>query len=193
MSRAEAWRSLQFPDSAKVVAVAGPLTRRSQFDEAIWRLELVRILVPDVRLVVVGDGPDRARLERYARLVSEPDAVRLVARGELGRAALAHADVYWQTSCTGETPPELVAAMGRGAPIVASDVPAHRAVVVDQQTGLLAGRENRADFARCTDELLANAERARQLRWAAAQAFQANHAPRQIAARFRAIYAELRS
>ena len=50
------------PADARIIAVAGPLVRRRNLDEAIWAFELVRVLNPNARLLIVGDGPDPVRL-----------------------------------------------------------------------------------------------------------------------------------
>ena len=69
---------LELDATAPLVATVGPLERMKHIDEAIWCFELVRVLHPSARLVVVGDGLDRQRLERLALAISEPGCVRFV-------------------------------------------------------------------------------------------------------------------
>lgn len=148
---------LDLPPDARLIAVAGPLVRHKQIDEAIWTYELVRVLHPQVRMVVFGDGPDRARLERYADLVSEPSCVQFAGfRADLAEL-LPHADVFWQLDAARTTPYALLEAMAAGVPAVASDVPALRAAIVSGETGYLAPLGHRAGVARATDQLLSDA------------------------------------
>ena len=100
-----AWlESWQLPADARVIAIAGPLVRRAAADEAIWCFELVRVLYPEARLLVLGDGPDRARLERFADEVSEPGCVRFLGyRADIAEI-LPHADVYWQLTSSTAAP-----------------------------------------------------------------------------------------
>jgi glycosyltransferase involved in cell wall biosynthesis len=155
--RAAVLAGLGLPADARIIALAGSLLREKQIDEAIWCYELVRVLHPQARLIIFGDGPDRARLERYAELVSEPGCVRFAGyRGDL-LEQLPSADVFWQLTPSRATPHALLEAMAAGVPVVASDVPAHRAVIASDAAGLLVPLGHRAAAGRATDRLLADA------------------------------------
>ena len=78
-----------------MLAVAGRLTRAHRIDEAIWNFELVRTLNERARLLVLGDGPDRSRLERFARLVSMPQAVKFLGDSQDATEVLPGIDVFW--------------------------------------------------------------------------------------------------
>ena len=162
-SRSDVLTELGLENEARVIALAGPLVRGKCFDEAIWCFELVRILHPQARLLAFGDGPDRARLERFAEMVSEPGCVRFTGfRADLAEL-LPHADVYWQLNPSVTTPHALLEAMAWGVPAVVSDVPAHREAVTPGETGCVAALNNRADVARATDKLLGDAAFAERL------------------------------
>jgi glycosyltransferase involved in cell wall biosynthesis len=62
-------RLLGFKDTARLVLGIGPLEAHKGFRDAIWALELIHHLCGDLNLVLVGAGPDRARLERFTRLI----------------------------------------------------------------------------------------------------------------------------
>lgn len=155
--RAAAFAELDLPADARIIALAGELVREKQIDEAIWAYELVRVLHPEARLVILGEGPDRQRLERYAELVSEPSCVQLAGfRGDL-LELLPHADVFWQLTPSRSTPHALLEAMAAGVPVVASDVAAHRAAIDADVTGFLAPLGHRAAVARATNRVLDDA------------------------------------
>jgi glycosyltransferase involved in cell wall biosynthesis len=165
---------------SRVIAVAGPLVRRKQIDEAIWAYELVRMIRPHARLVVFGDGPDRARLERFAASVSEPGCVCFAGyRADLADL-LPHTDVYWQLDPSPSTPHALLEAMAGALPAVVSDVPAHREVVAPYETGCVAPFHSRTDVARATDALLGDKALAERLGRNASR-FVARHFPLQDA------------
>lgn len=154
--RAAVLAELGLPANTRIIALAGPLVRDKQIDEAIWCYELVRVIHPQARLVVFGDGPDRARLERYTELVSDPDCVRFTGyRADLPEL-LPSADVFWQLTRSRATPYALLEAMAAGVPVIASDVPAHRAVITSDATGLIVPLGHRAATARATDRLLSD-------------------------------------
>jgi glycosyltransferase involved in cell wall biosynthesis len=154
--REELRAQLELPADVQVIAIAGPLERRKQIDEAIWHFELVRVLHENARLVIFGDGPDRERLERFADEVSDPGCIRFAGYRQDVRELLSAADVYWQLHASPTTPLGLLEAQLAGVPVVASDIPAHRAAVVHEETGLLVPHGVRAEVARATDRLLAD-------------------------------------
>ena len=168
-ARAALLKELNLPNDAKLIAVAGPLGRHRQVDEAIWAFELVRVVHPSARLLVVGDGADRARLERFAEQVSEPDCVRFLGYRDNWLGLLPGIDVFWQLNASVTTPLALLEAGAASVPAVASDVPAHRAAVVQDRTGVLVKFGDRAEAVRATDDLLANPARAERMGLAAAE------------------------
>jgi glycosyltransferase involved in cell wall biosynthesis len=127
-------------------------------DEAIWAFELIRILHDHTHLVIVGDGPERARLERFTRQVTEPSVVRFVPRVQLLDDVLAHSEIFWQPGESEIIPLAMLTAMSRGVPVVASDLPAHRAVITNEMNGFLVPTAKRAIWARHTDQLLRSSD-----------------------------------
>lgn len=168
-ARSALLKELQLPAETKLIAVAGPLRRHRQVDEAIWAYELVRVIHPAARLLVVGDGEDRVRLERFASQVTEPGCVRFLGYREDWSALLPGVDVFWQLNASVTTPLALLEAGAAGVPAVASDVAPHRAAIASDRTGALVKLGDRADAARATDELLANEPRAARMGQTAAE------------------------
>jgi phosphatidylinositol alpha-mannosyltransferase len=98
----------------------------------------------DVELVVVGDGPERRRLER-----SLPESVRSAVRftGFVSRRSLAkqyaEADVFCAPSLGSESfGMVLLEAMASGLPLVAYDIEGYRDVVCHGREGLLIARKD---------------------------------------------------
>ncbi len=169
IDRATALAALGLAADARFIAVAGPLRRDRNLDESIWNFELVRVLHPAARLVMLGDGPDRPRLERYASLVSEPGCVRFAGYRSDVLALLPHADAYWQADAMHAAPHALLEAMAAGAPVVATEMPARRQLVTQGVTGFLTPARHRAEVARATDRLLSDRALARRVGAAAAE------------------------
>lgn len=168
-SREQFLAEQRLPEDSILIAVAGPLTRKQQIDEAIWYFELVRTLDQRVRLLVFGDGPDRHRLERFSRLASEPSAIRFLGYRSDFRELLSHADLFWQTADGGEALPlTLLEAMAAGVPVVANDRPECRAIIDNGYNGFLVPDKDRATFARQTRKILHDERQADQLKVAAA-------------------------
>jgi len=166
-SDADLRQKFRLPADAPLLAIVSPLVRSKRLDDAIWHFELVRVLHPHARLLIVGDGPDRARLERFASQVSDLEAVRFVGYVDHPARVLAHVDVYWHLSPSPATPWALMEALAAGAAVVVADVPAHRTIVADSVNGRLVLGDDRAAVTRATDELLSNQPLAQKLGQAA--------------------------
>jgi glycosyltransferase involved in cell wall biosynthesis len=108
-----------------------------------------------VPLVIVGDAPYateyKAALE--ARAAATPGVMLTGYVFGDGYAELqSNALLYVQATEVGGTHPALVEAMGRGAPIVANDVPEHREVL--GEVGRYYARNDAADLGRLLTELV---------------------------------------
>ncbi len=113
----------------------GRLTEAKDLPTAIAALELV----PAARLVIVGDGPDRAELERAA--AGSEAAGRIEFRGSLPRDAalqvVAGAEAGLLSSAWENLPHSAVEALSVGVPMVATAVGGVPEVVQDGENGLL--------------------------------------------------------
>jgi glycosyltransferase involved in cell wall biosynthesis len=157
-TKRELFLHLGLPSESRLITIAGPLERWQLVDEAIWCFELIRILHEHFCLVIVGDGAERSRLERFTRQVTDPHVVRFVTKPELLPTVLTHSEIYWQPGTSRAIPAALLQALARGLPIVASDTPAHRAVIQSDKNGFLVPPAKRAVWARQTDQLIRNVD-----------------------------------
>jgi glycosyltransferase involved in cell wall biosynthesis len=112
--------------------------------------------------MIVGDGPQQRRLLRFRDQVVIRDKVHFLGhRGDVLRM-MPHFDVLWSTSGYEGQSNSIMEAMAAGVPVVATDVPGTRELVVPEVTGYLAAVGDRAAIARHTNRLLDNADLARQ-------------------------------
>jgi glycosyltransferase involved in cell wall biosynthesis len=182
---------LPLPPQAKVLMCVGNLTPAHGFRDAVWAADILRYPVADLHLVIIGDGPDRGRLERFAHginpvggnvhfLPATPDAAALLAR----------AAVVWVPSHRECGRQVLLEAMAAGKPVVASALPGLAALVADGQSGLLIRPGDTLELARRTRPLLENPDAAARLGSAAREAV-APLTPDRAAAAYRALYSTL--
>jgi glycosyltransferase involved in cell wall biosynthesis len=135
---------------------AGRLTRQKAMHVALDALAYV----PATRLTVIGDGPDRARLERHAREAGLNGRVRFV--GSLPRDevldALAGAEAAVLSSDWENFPHAAVEALAMGTPMVATAVGGVGEVVTDGVNGLLVAPGSPEAFGHALQRLLASPE-----------------------------------
>lgn len=154
---------------------------------------LIRALaeLPEARVVIVGDGPERAALEALATRLGVADRLELVGwRGD-ARRWLASFDVFALPSRYEGFPLSIVEAMLAGTPVVATDVASIPEAVLHGRTGLLVRPDDPRELATALRELLGDEEQRRTLALAAQERARELFTSAVMARRFTEIYAEI--
>ena len=123
----------------RVVLYVGSLTRIKGVDLLLRALRLVAEEVPDVKLVILGDGPLRGRLMELARELGVED--RVVFAGQVPHEEvpgyMAASDLLAHPSLSESLGRALLEAQASGRPVVAFKVGGVREAVRDGWTGIL--------------------------------------------------------
>jgi glycosyltransferase involved in cell wall biosynthesis len=136
--------------------VVGRLSPENRVKDLIWAADLLRVLHDNLRVLVIGDGPLREPLEEYARLASDLEHIQFLGNRPDAERIMPHLDVLWNGAENVGLSPEIIDAMVAGVPVVASDTPTNRELVVENETGYLiplGNRSGRAVRARHTDRI----------------------------------------
>ena len=147
------------------VLFVGRLRRYKGLDWLFRAFPAVRRRFPETRLVVVGDGPDRARLEAEARRLGIAEAVDFlgfVPQAEKARH-LAAAWVLVQPSPKEGWGLTVIEAGASGTAVVAADSPGLRDSVRRDETGLLVPFADDAALAGALERVLGDADLRRRL------------------------------
>jgi glycosyltransferase involved in cell wall biosynthesis len=154
------------PAGTRIVLAVARLTPQKGIDVAVRALAA---LPEDVVLVVLGEGPERARLEQLARTLGVERRMFLQGRvpdvaAWLERATVLVHPARWEGFGLG-----VLEAMLAGLPVVASNVSSLPELVVDAETGYLVGPDDPSALAHSVVRALempslgaAGRERARQ-------------------------------
>jgi glycosyltransferase involved in cell wall biosynthesis len=173
-SREEARASLGLDGPA--LATAGRLTAQKSLGDALRAIARV----PGVALLVLGDGPERAKLEREAAGLGVSDRVRFLGAGSrddvltLFRAA----DAVLVTSAWENLPHTVLEALAVGTPVVATAVGGIPEVVVDGVNGLLVPPHDVAAIAGAVERVVHDDDLRRSLAAAAPRSVEELAEPR---------------
>jgi glycosyltransferase involved in cell wall biosynthesis len=182
---------VELPPDSKVVMCVGNLTSGHAFRDAVWAADVLRYPLPHLHIVIVGDGPDRERIERFARGVNPAGGqVHFVPGRPDAAALLARADAVWVPSRSDCGRQVLLEAQAAGRPVVASRLPALAALIEDGLTGLLAPAGDPVAFARRARPLFEGPALAEQVGTAAREAVTGLDAVN-VAADYAAMYTDL--
>jgi glycosyltransferase involved in cell wall biosynthesis len=127
-------------------------------------LAVVAKEVPQLSLILVGDGPDRRQLERLARELSVTSHVTFAGRlsEQDTLKEIAASDILVLPSFMEGLPIVLMEAMALGVPVIASRVAGIPELVEDSRTGLLFTPSDWDELAECIQKLVSNADMRRE-------------------------------
>jgi glycosyltransferase involved in cell wall biosynthesis len=154
---------LGIPDQAKIVAVIGRLSPEkghALFLEMARRIHRVR---PDVRFLIVGDGPGLAALRHEADRLGLGDRVILTGFRDDVRAVYAALDVLVIPSSKEGLPNVLLEAFAFGKPVVATPVGGIPEVLTEGENGYLVDPSDPDTLAERALALLDNPDLARSM------------------------------
>jgi glycosyltransferase involved in cell wall biosynthesis len=127
-------------------------------------LAALALLAPgSFRAIVVGDGPERARLERDLELLGLVSEVDLLGERDGVPLLLADADIFALASASEGMPLSVLEAMAAGLPVVASAVGGVPEAVVDGETGFLVPAGDVAAFASALGRLVESPDLRRRM------------------------------
>ncbi len=138
----------------------------------IYDIELLIDAAPEIveavgaQVIVVGEGPERERLERLAARRGVADRIEFAGRMSTEGivASLQSAAAYVSTSRSDSTSVSLLEAMACGAPPVVTDIPANGEWIEDGVNGLLFPPGDRHELARAVIRMIEDRDLARSAR-----------------------------
>jgi glycosyltransferase involved in cell wall biosynthesis len=163
---------LGFRSNAPVAIHVGTM-REAKNHEGLLRIAAeIRESLPEVQLLITGDGPLRGAIERQARVQQLNDAVRFLGARDDVEALLESADLMLFPSRWEGLPVAVVEAQMKGLPVIGTDIGPMREATIPGETSLLFPLEQEHGMAAAAIALL-NDEPRRQRMGVAAMQFAA--------------------
>ena len=131
-------------------------------EKNISRLLRAFAMLPSGRLVIVGDGPQRPRLQALAAELGVAERVSFAGHQADTAPFYLRFDVFALSSDTEQMPLAVIEAMASGLPVVSTDVGDVRLMVAEENAPLITALDD-AEFARALAGATANIERGRHI------------------------------
>ena len=163
VSRDAVLAEFDIPPGAKVIGFVGRLARQKRVNDLVWAMQLLRQLTDNVYFLVIGDGPERPRLTRLARQLTCDALTRFVGHRNDAARLIGLLDVFWLASDFEGMSNSVMEAMAAAVPVVVSDIPTNRELVVDGETGFFVKVGDSVGFAQFADRILADRDLAGRL------------------------------
>lgn len=143
---------------SRLIGVVGRLWPQKGIKDLLWGMELIRVVRDDAHLVILGDGPERQRLEYYSDQIGLGRRVRFLGHRDDTADWLPAMDLLWNGSLYEGQSNAILEAMQAGLPVIATDIPGNRDLVIPNQTGYLYRRGDLETLARRTQKVLDDVE-----------------------------------
>jgi glycosyltransferase involved in cell wall biosynthesis len=147
--------------------------------------------VPDVRLLLVGDGPERPAIQALVEELGLTEQVRFLGLRKDVERLLRAADLFLLTSISEGIPLTVIEAMALGLPVVSTRVGGVPEVVEDGRTGLLTTAADDTALSAAVLKLAADPELRTRLGQCGRERACSMFSEVQMAGRYRDLYEEM--
>ncbi len=163
IDRAAVRAELGFEADAPLVLFAGRLAEQKRVADLLKAIDLLQHVQPDMRTLIVGEGPLRDRLEEQAHAFQLDSRLRFLGHRDDVPRLMAASDLVVLPSSYEGLPNVVLEAMRLRKPVVATSAPGTTEVVLDGETGVLVPIGNVMLLARAIRDLVRDPARRHRL------------------------------
>jgi glycosyltransferase involved in cell wall biosynthesis len=182
--------SLRGDSDRPIVGLIGRLAWEKGVDIFLAAAAKVLVNFPEARFVVVGEGPDREKLDRTIAELGIGRSVDMLGRQDDMPAVYASLDIMVSSSRQEGLPMAILEGMASSLPLVATAVGEVPTVVQDGKTGVIVPPENVDAVANGMLELLRDAEKRKRFGAAGRLLIQNEYSAERMTADYLRVYEE---
>jgi glycosyltransferase involved in cell wall biosynthesis len=182
---------LEFNEKSFTILTVGRLSPEKGFLVLIRAVHALQDRIPDLKLIILGQGPEERLLEEEIRRCNLQGKVLLAGPKKDPRPYYEHADIYCQPSISEGIPLALMEAMDSEKPVIASHVGGMPEVIAHNETGLLVPPNKPDALADAIFKLFQDPQKRAQLGQAAQREMRENYSTVQRTQKVLSIYDEL--
>jgi len=147
---------LNIPPEVPVIGTVGRLTLQKGQKYLLESISQLKDKFPGIVLLVVGDGPLRAELERYAEKLGINNNVQFLGTRRDIPELLSAMDIFVLPSLWEGLVNALIEAMAAGKPVIATDIRPIREIIDSEDAGILVPPEDSGAIFGAVELLLRN-------------------------------------
>jgi glycosyltransferase involved in cell wall biosynthesis len=190
--RASRREALGLEDVDIVLGAVGRLYPQKDYPTLLQAFaRLVEIRGHDLKLFIVGDGPERRNLERQAQDLKVAELIHWAGHQDDLRAWYASFDIFLHTAVFEGMPNAVMEAMSAGLPVVASDVDGCRELIEHGRTGWLCPPGQPGAFSTAVLRILDDRAAARDIGQAARRRVQSEYSISRMVDRYESVFQEV--
>lgn len=180
-----------FNNRTPIIGTIGRLALVKDYETLLLAMQKVVPAVNNAKLVMVGDGPERNRLEKLAReLGLENSVFFLGARRDVANL-LSSFTLFALSSISEGTSMTILEAMCAGKPVIATNVGGNKYLVEDGKSGLLVQPKQPEQLALSIIRLLTNREEAHTMGYSGRMRYLEFFTAERMAKQYQQLYEEL--
>jgi len=153
---------LGLPANTVLIGAVGRLSKEKGYEHLLWAMHILRGDVSNVRLLIAGEGIERAKLESLTRELGLQHVVQFLGEIPNGAQLISGLSLLVLPSLSEGMPNVILEAFAYKTPVVATAVGGVPELVKDGETGWLVPPRDPHALAQAIREALSNPEEARR-------------------------------
>lgn len=179
------------PENARLIAFVGRLARQKRVEDLLWALQLLRQMDENIFLLIIGEGPERAKLEQLAHKYTVTPHVRFLGHRPDVKQLFPLFELFLLASDFEGQSNSIMEAMSYGIPVVASDIQPNRELVIHGETGFLTSVGDCTGYAQYAERILADPQLAKELGTASQKRMQQEFSVDKMVQGYASLYREV--
>jgi glycosyltransferase involved in cell wall biosynthesis len=178
-------------NNEKIIGYVGQIAHRKNIIDMIRAFDLLCKKRNDIRLVLVGDGPMRKELEKFAASLDSSTKIEFWGYRTDRLHILKEMHLFCMTSSLEGIPRCMMEAMAMGIPVAAFDIPGVDRLIIHEKTGLMAPFGDVGGLMKCWDRLLSDEAFSESIATGGRKHVRDNFSAGRMAAEYAALYREM--
>lgn len=140
--------SWRLSDDEKLIVGFSSFAPNAQIKLLVWAMDILRHVYNQVRLIILGSGPEKDRWEQFVRDLRLQDSVQLLPHVADFAPWLARADLVWLAADVPTSWFYAASALRLGKTVIAIQTPVIREIITHNETGILSPEDDPVALAR---------------------------------------------